>query len=29
MSLHRGPLTFEGNLESGLGDGIPGTLNDE
>jgi len=29
MSLHRGPFTFERNLESGDGHCIPGTLNDE
>jgi hypothetical protein len=29
ISLHRGPFTSEGNLESGVGARIPGTLNDE
>jgi hypothetical protein len=29
ISLHRGPFMSEGNLESGRGAQIPGTLNDE
>jgi len=29
ISLHRGPFTTEGNLESGGGAHIPGTLKDE
>ena len=29
ISLHRGPFMSEGNLESGGGAHIPGTLNDE
>jgi len=29
FSLHRGPFTSKGNLESGEGARIPGTLNDE
>ena len=29
ISLHRGPFTSEGNLESGKGGHILGTLNDE
>ena len=29
ISLHRGPFRSEGNLESGGGARIPGTLNDE
>jgi len=29
ISLHTGPLTSEGNLESGEGARIPGTLHDE
>ena len=29
ISLHRGPFMSEGNLESGRGARIPGTLNDE
>jgi len=29
ISLHRGPFKSEGNLESGEGARIPGTLNDE
>jgi hypothetical protein len=29
ISLHTGPFTSEENLESGEGDGIPGTVSDE
>jgi hypothetical protein len=29
ISLHRGPFTTEGNMESGGGAHILGTLNDE
>jgi len=29
LSLHRGPFTSQGNLESGGGAHIPGTLNDK
>jgi hypothetical protein len=29
ISLHRGPFMSEGNLESGRGACVPGTLNDE
>jgi hypothetical protein len=29
VSLHSGPFMSEGNLESGAGARIPGTLNDE
>jgi hypothetical protein len=29
ISLHRGPFTTKGNLESEKGARIPGTLNDE
>jgi hypothetical protein len=29
ISLHRGPFMSKGNLESGGGAHIPGTLNDE